>query len=99
MQEEIEIKETVVVEEVFVDGQLVEEQLDEVIEVEIDGKTHRWEKKEIKVHEIAKLGGWAVAEGVLLIDADNNERTLAEHEVIVIEVGIAFAKKVRFRRG
>jgi len=99
MEDEIEIKESAVVEEVFVDGKLVEERIEVTIEVEIEGKSHPWEKETISIHEVAQLGGWAVGEGVLIIDAENNERTLAEHEVIVIEVGIAFAKKVRFRRG
>ena len=99
MSEEIEVKESTVVEEIFVDGTLVEEKIDESIEVEIEGKTHRWEKKVIAIYEVAHLGGWPVTEGVLIIDAENNERTMAEHEVVVIEVGVAFAKKVRFRRG
>jgi|GEM_PF-5120568 len=99
MSEELEIKESVAVEEVFVDGKLVEEKVELAFEVEIEGKTHRWVKETIAVHEIATLGGWAASEGVLLIDAENNERTLAAHEIIVIEEGISFAKKVRFRRG
>ena len=99
MSDEIEIRESVVVEEVLVDGALVEEKIDEIIEVEIEGKTHRWERKEIAIHEVARLGGWPATEGVLIIDMDNNERTMAEHEIVVIEVGVAFAKKVRFRRG
>jgi hypothetical protein len=97
--EEIDLKESVVIDEVFVDGKLVEERIDEFFEIDIEGKRHRWHEDTIAVEEIARLGGWGVHEGTLHIDADNNERTLCAGEVVKLEVGVSFAKKVRFKRG
>ena len=45
------------------------------------------------------LAGGTVSLGVLLIDQDNNERTLQPGEVVKLEPGLGFSKKVRFRRG
>lgn len=101
-EEEIEVKESVVVDAAFVGDKLVAEKIEEVIEcrvIDIEGTKHRWNRETIRAVEIANLGGWAVGEGVLHIDADNNERTLRVDEEVRIEVGVAFAKKVRFKRG
>ena len=35
----------------------------------------------------------------VLIDADNNELTLAPGEVVDLKPGMGFSKKVRFKRG
>jgi hypothetical protein len=35
----------------------------------------------------------------ILIDKDNNERTLAAGEVVELKPGMGFSKKIRFKRG
>ena len=65
----------------------------------IEGQKHRWHKETITAAEIAELGGWHSSHGVLHISPDNCERTLNELEEVKIEVGVSFAKRVRFKRG
>ncbi len=67
--------------------------------VNIEGKKHPWNKDTITTEEIAELGGWDVAVGVIEVDRDNNERTLAPGEVVQLKPGHGFAKKVRWKRG
>ena len=67
--------------------------------VDIEGVLKPWSSDDITTEQIAELGGWAPAQGVLLIDADNNERTLQPGEVVELKPGLGFSKKVRFRRG
>lgn len=64
----------------------------------IEGVEHQWHKDTITTEEIAALGGW-VGEGVIEIDADNVERTLAPGEVIKLKPGQGFAKKIKWKRG
>ena len=49
--------------------------------------------------QIAELGGWDIAQGVIEVDKDNNERTLAPGEVLDIKPGQGFGKKHRWKRG
>ncbi len=58
----------------------------------IEGIEHQWHKDTITTEEIAVLGGWS-GEGVIEIDANNVERTLASGEVIKLKPGQGFAKK------
>jgi hypothetical protein len=58
-----------------------------------------WDKDTITTEEIADLGGWDVSQGVVEVDADNNERTLAPHEVVDLKPGLGFGKKHRWKRG
>ena len=67
--------------------------------VNIDGKEHQWSKDTITTEEIAKLGGFAVADGVIEIDADNNERTMKPGETVKLKPGHGFSKKIRWKRG
>ena len=67
--------------------------------LDIEGALKPWDKDTITTEQIAALGGWDVSLGVLLIDKDNNERTLQPGEVVKLEPGLGFSKKVRFRRG
>lgn len=67
--------------------------------LDIEGALKPWYEDTITTEEIAALGGWDVSLGVLLIDQDNNERTLRPGEVVKLEPGLGFSKKVRFRRG
>ena len=67
--------------------------------LDIEGALKPWDQDTITTEQIAALGGWDVSLGVLLIDKDNNERTLQPGEVVKLEPGMGFSKKVRFRRG
>ncbi len=67
--------------------------------VNIEGENHDWNEPTITTEQIAQLGGFDPAQGVILIDKDNNERTLAPGEVVELKPGMGFAKKVRFKRG
>jgi len=67
--------------------------------LDIEGELKPWNEDAITPEQIAQLGGWDVSLGVLLIDEDNNERTLQPGEVVKLEPGLGFSKKVRFRRG
>jgi hypothetical protein len=67
--------------------------------LDIEGTLHPWDEDTITTEQIAALGGWDVSLGVLLIDRDNNERTLKPGEVVELKPGMGFSKKVRFRRG
>ena len=67
--------------------------------LDIEGALKPWSQDTITTEQIAELGGWDVSLGVLLIDKDNNERTLQPGEVVKLTPGLGFSKKVRFRRG
>jgi hypothetical protein len=66
--------------------------------VDIEGKLYDWNRPSITPAEIRQLGGLP-ADPVMVIDADNNERQLAEDEVVELKPGLGFSKKIRFRRG
>ena len=93
----IEIDE-VIADDVLVDGVVVEHDVT-VRQIDIEGNIHPWDNATISAEEIAVLGKWTVTEGVLIIDEDNCSRTLEATEVVVIEHGIRFCKKVKFKRG
>lgn len=67
--------------------------------LDIEGTLKSWDDDSITTEQIAALGGWDVALGVLIIDKDNNERTLQAGETVELKPGMGFSKKVRFRRG
>ncbi|MEG4917679.1 multiubiquitin domain-containing protein [Microcoleus sp. B7-D4] len=67
--------------------------------LDIEGTIHPWTKDTITTEEILELGGWSTDEGVVLIDADNVERTLQPGEEIKLDCGVCFSRKVRFKRG
>ena len=67
--------------------------------VDIEGTLHDWERDTITTEEIVTLGGWDASVGVILIDKDNNERTLTAGETIELKPGQGFAKKIKFKRG
>lgn len=64
-----------------------------------EGTTHDWHEPTITTEEIAGIGGWDPGNGVVIVDVQNNERTLKPGEVVELKPGIAFCKKVRFKRG
>ena len=67
--------------------------------VNIEGVEYQWEDATITTEEIANLGGWDPAVGVIEIDKENNERTLQPGEVVELKPGHGFAKKIRWKRG
>lgn len=67
--------------------------------INIEGVDHPWDSPTITTEQIAQLGGWPASEGVVVIDKDNNETTLQPNQVIEIQPGMGFAKKVKFKRG
>jgi hypothetical protein len=65
----------------------------------IEGTEVPWNEDTITTEQIAELGGWDVAQGVIEVDQHNNERTLAPGEVIEVKPGMGFGKKHRWKRG
>lgn len=65
----------------------------------IEGKDYDWNEDAITPAQIATLGGWDLSQGVIEIDKDNNERTIAPNEVIEVKPGQGFGKKHRWKRG
>lgn len=65
----------------------------------IEGKEVAWNKDSITTEEIAVLGGWDASQGVIEVDKENNERTLAAGEVVALKPGLGFGKKHRWKRG
>lgn len=67
--------------------------------VDIEGVLKPWDKPTITTEEIISLGGWDPSQGAIVIDQDNNERTLQPGETIELKPGMGFSKKIRFKRG
>jgi hypothetical protein len=67
--------------------------------VDIEGKEYPWDKDTITVPEIRTLGNLPSNLPVIEIDPDNNERTLAESEIVTLKPGHRYGKKIRFKRG
>jgi hypothetical protein len=67
--------------------------------LDVEGNIIPWDFDTITTEQIASLGSWSISEGVILIDKENNERTLQPNEVIELQPGMGFSKKVRFKRG
>lgn len=68
-------------------------------ELNIEGRTVAWPRPIITTEEIAGLGGWDPAQGVIMVDRDNNERVLEPGERIELKPGLGFGKRVRWKRG
>ena len=67
--------------------------------LDMEGTLKPWYESTITTEQIIALGGWDPSLGAVLIDADNNERTLAPGETVELKPGMAFSKKIRFKRG
>jgi hypothetical protein len=67
--------------------------------LDIEGREVPWDRDTITTEEIITLGGWDPSQGAILIDKDNNERTLQPGEVVELKPGMGFSKKVKFKRG
>lgn len=68
-------------------------------ELEIEGREFVWHRPFITTEEIAELGGWDPAQGVIMVDRENTERVLNPKEQIEIKPGLGFGKRVRWKRG
>ncbi len=69
-------------------------------EVDIEGAYKPWDKETITTEEVARLGGWDPSVGVILVNLeDGTERTLQPEEVVKLQPGLGFAKKILFKRG
>lgn len=68
-------------------------------ELNIEGKNFHWSHPTITAEEIAHLGGWDPAQGVIMVDRENNEQALNPGERIEIKPGLGFGKRVRWKRG
>ena len=67
--------------------------------VNIEGVEYPWDADTITTEQIAQLGGWEPGQGVIEVDQDNNERTLAPGETVHIKPGHGFGKKHKWKRG
>lgn len=65
----------------------------------IEGNEYPWDGDTITREQIAQLGGWDISQGVIEVDKDNNERTLAPNEVVELKPGLGFGKKHKWKRG
>jgi hypothetical protein len=65
----------------------------------IEGKTFPWERDTITTAEIIKLGGWDASQGVIEVDEDQSERTVAIDEIVRIQPGKEYGKRHRWKRG
>lgn len=72
---------------------------DRLFTVCIEDQVFPWSGKTITTEQIAELGGWDVSQGVIEVDEDQNERTLAPGEVVKLRPGVAYGKKLCFKRG
>ena len=72
---------------------------DVLIRLCIEDEFYPWPRDTITTEEIAQLGGWDPAKGVIEVDEEQNERTLAPGEVIRLRPGMSYGKKLCFRRG
>ena len=68
--------------------------------VNIEGELYPWPDNSITTEEIIAKGGWDAGQGVQEVDLHTNEtRTLAPGEVVKIQPGKGFAKKLKWQRG
>ncbi len=67
--------------------------------LDIEGRTFAWGQPTITTEEIARLGGWDPAQGVIMVDRENTERTLNPDERVEIKPGLGFGKRIRWKRG
>lgn len=65
----------------------------------IEGVEHPWPVSTITTEQIAEVGGWDFADGVIQIDSENNEMKLEPGQVVAITPGVEFCKNVRWKRG
>lgn len=65
----------------------------------IEGTIHPWSRPVITTEEIAALGGWDPSVGVIEVNKDGDERTLTPGEEVRVRPGLAYGKKLCWKRG
>jgi hypothetical protein len=67
--------------------------------LEVDGQEYRIETSTVTGGEVMDLAGIPHAQGLLLIEDDGTQRTVAADEVIELQPGRRFKKRPKFKRG
>ena len=68
--------------------------------INIEGQDHDWDRDTITVPELRELGGLPSDLPIIEIDLKtNDQRTLAEDEVVTLRPGLGFSKKIKYQRG
>lgn len=67
--------------------------------IDIEGSLYDWDSPTITAADIRRLGNLPQDVPVLVVDKDNNQRTLGENEVLELKPGMGFSKKVVYQRG
>jgi hypothetical protein len=65
----------------------------------IEGTLHPWSHETITMEQIAALGDWDPSEGVIEVDADQNERQLGPGEIVTLKPGTSYGKRIKWKRG
>jgi hypothetical protein len=69
-------------------------------DVDIEGTIYPWEHDSITVPQLRELAGYSSTQEMIEVDLKTNtEKVLAEDEVVKVEPGKGFAKRVVFKRG
>lgn len=67
--------------------------------IDIEGTVYDWNQDTITVPQLRELGDLPSDLPVIEIDKESNQRTLAEDEVVELQPGLGFSKKVTYQRG
>lgn len=68
--------------------------------INIEGTEYPWDDDVITTEQIIDLGGWDQSQGAIMIDLKTQEeQTLTPGQEIEVKPGMAFAKKIEFKRG
>jgi hypothetical protein len=68
--------------------------------INIEGQDYEWNQDTITVPELRELGGLPSELPVIEIDLKtNDQRTLADDEVVALRPGLGFSKKIKYQRG
>lgn len=69
-------------------------------QIDIEGELYPWDAATITVAQLRELAGYPPGTEMIEVDLDTNtERTLTDGEVITVEPGKGFGKKILFKRG
>jgi Multiubiquitin len=69
-------------------------------QIDIEGELYPWDAAIITVEQLRQLAGYPPGTEMIEVDLDTNtERTLTDGEVITVEPGKGFGKKILFKRG
>jgi len=65
----------------------------------IENTEYEWDEPTISFEDIARLGGWDPAQGVIQINEDNTEETLEPGQTVELKPGRGFCRKISWKRG